>query len=180
MFVAEYLIDYNGTRAAEAAGYRGDKRTLGVRASALLDHPVVKRIIGKVQRLDIEKLELDREEILKQLYYLATRKAGDFVDGNGEVLNINDMSERAQSVIDGIDQEVHVDAETGDRTIRTRLKISPKGPAVDMAMKHKGLFAPVKQTVKVGLDWDELYAGANGEIDEIEVKIAEQLGGPTQ
>lgn len=57
MFAAEYIIDFNGTAAAERAGYVGTKESLGVMASRMLRHV---RVIAEMERL-LEKRNKGRE-----------------------------------------------------------------------------------------------------------------------
>jgi phage terminase small subunit len=168
-FVHEYCIDQNAKRAAQAAGYK----VPDVAGAKLLRHRLVSQAIGALQAKDLAKLELTREEALRQLYYLATRDAHDFVDAQGEVLPIPQMNERARACIDGIDQQVFVNPETGERTIKTKLRLSPKAQGVEMAMKHKGLFAPDKVQVQaaVTMDWDRLFEDRRSSPDVIEGKL---------
>jgi len=156
VFVAEYLVDYNGARAAKAAGYKRPSHA----AARLLKTPHVKAAIQEQVRRDNRQRELTHEEILTQLYYLVTRDVGEMVDDEGAVLPVPLMSERARAVIDGLDQVVTIDLERGEKKVRTRLRLSPKLGAVDLAMKHKGLLAPerhqIEATAKDGIDWDAL------------------------
>lgn len=169
VFVEEYLVDFNGTRAAKVAGYSVPQ----VESSKLLQKPHIAKYIEDSIEAKRAALELSREDILLQLYYLATRKAGDFVDEDGAIKPIHQMSERAQAAIDGIEQEVFVNEETGDKRIKTKLRLSPKATAIDLAMKHKGLFAPDKQDVRlVKVDLTQLYEPVD-EPDEIEARIEE-------
>src|SRR5580698_7912170 len=86
-FVHEYLIDYNGTRAATEAGYKNPQ----VIASKLLNNnSLVKKAIGKAQSDLLDTLGLTREEALKQLFYCLTRSAKDFCDKDGNLItNVN-------------------------------------------------------------------------------------------
>lgn len=46
-FVNQYFVDFNGTRAAQRASYRGNENTLAVTASRLLRNNKVKALIKK-------------------------------------------------------------------------------------------------------------------------------------
>lgn len=168
-FIAEYLIDYNASRAAKAAGYSSTSA-----GTKLLAKPLVKQIIAAKERQTVKKLELTREEVLKQLYFAATRSAADFCDSSGKIItNIHLLDERAQNTIDGIEQTVFIDAE-GNETIKTKLKLVPKATAIDLAMKHKGLFASTKfeGEVRHTLNWGDMTKPlARDSADEIEEMI---------
>jgi len=70
-FIREYLVDRNGTAAAERAGYTGDRATLGVTASRLLKDPrVAERIEAKEERL-AEAVGLEAERTLREVAALA-------------------------------------------------------------------------------------------------------------
>ncbi len=176
-FVLEYLVDYNASRAVRAAGYssRSDK-AVSVMGCKLLKKKHIKAMVGKLRRETVLKLELTREEILLQLFYLATRSGADFVDKNGRLVqNLNDLPERAQQAIDGIEQEIKTftyEDGTTMQEVKTKFKLVGKATAIDMAMKHKGLFAPDKKEVAIAvLDWNKLLEEPNGEIDAIEQRI---------
>lgn len=70
-FIREYLVDRNGTAAAERAGYTGDRATLGVTASRLLkDHRVAERLEAKEEKL-AEAVGLEAERTLREVAALA-------------------------------------------------------------------------------------------------------------
>lgn len=157
--------------AAIAAGY--NVKYAAQSAQKLLRNPIVKAYLGKLERQDVEQLELDRHEVLRQLWYMLTRRASDFVAEDGSVKSVHEMSDRAQSVIDGLEVEERF-TEDGERIVKTKLKLSPKATAVDMAMKHKGLFAPDKLDIRGGLfaDWDKLVGDGRAMVpDRIEEAI---------
>lgn len=62
-FVAEYLVDGNGTRAAIAAGYR----PVGARvqASRMLRLPNVREALEARQHADAERLSIEREDAIQ-------------------------------------------------------------------------------------------------------------------
>jgi len=165
------MVDHKPKAAAIRAGY--SPKTADVKAQQLLKNPIIKAALGKLERLDVEKLELDRHEVLRQLYYCVTREARDFVDENGKlVTDVNKLPQRAQCAVDGIEQEIHYDSE-GNEYIKTKYKLVSKAAVLDMAMKHKGLFAPDQQEVRHVLDWDALCKPAAMPANVIETKALE-------
>lgn len=175
-FVAEYLVDHNGSRAVVAAGY--SKNQPSTQAAKLLKNPRIARIIGKIEKEDIEDLKLDRLEVLKQLYFALTRTLDDFCDESGRlVTDITKLSERAKNTVDGIEQEIYTDHE-GNQTIKNKLRLIPKAKIIEMAMKHKGLFEPgkVDMTVRGGDPWaiiqDQMYEAKDTD-DPVQRRIEE-------
>lgn len=173
-FVNEYVIDYDGKRAAIASGYSAPN----VAAQRLLKRPTIMRAIGKREYITSEELQLSLGDVIEQLYYCVTRSAEDFCDEEGHLItDVHKLSKRARAAIDGIEQTVHLDNQ-GGQTIKTRLRLVPKAAAIDMAMKHKGAYAPVKveseHTIK--LDWSTIQ-GRDDKPDAIEQRlIAEGKG----
>jgi phage terminase small subunit len=176
LFCHEYPKDWNGQRAVIAAGY--SKKSAGAMAVKLLNKPHIKAYLGNLKRRVFEKVDLSVEEVLRHLCYLATRTATDFVDENGYLLPISEMNERAQACIDGFEQEV-IEQEDDDgnvvsRLVKTKIKLSPKAAGVDMALKHKGLYAAVEEklTHVLGIDWKQMANPPINHADIVEERIA--------
>lgn len=175
-FVTAYISNgFNGTQAAIAAGY--GKKGAGPISSTMLKKPKIQTAIAKEERKIAKEFNLDRDDILIQLYHALTRSGEDFVDENGVVLqNIRKMSPRARACIDGIKQKVTelIDPETGEvigRKIETDVKITSKLAAVDLAMRHKNLFPPKQITGEINhkhsVDWDSILDGAYRDDEDI-------------
>ena len=179
LFALEYLVDYNGTQAAIRAGY--SKKTASVRATKLLKNPVIKAFLGKFERESQEKFEIQRNEILMHLAACATRDGRDFVDKDGKPLltsqNINDLPKSITCAIDGIKQKRKSwrDPEgTEYEEIETELKLVSKASALDMCMKHKGLFAVEKTEQTVTLNWDSLVDQGSKREDPIQKRLEQE------
>ena len=178
-FCVEYASNgYDQKAAALAAGY--SEKSASVSACILMRKPEIRREIAKIERDTFERLELKRDDILLQLYDCVTRNAGDFCDETGKIVtDVSKLSRRARNVIDGIEQDVHQqfdkDGNVVGETIKTKLRLVPKTGAIDMAMKHKGLFAPtlVQGEAKVAIDWDAMTKLAS-EPDVIEERLIEE------
>lgn len=69
-FVSEYLIDFNGRRAAEAAGYSPD--TARQAASELLAKPEVQAAVEAKQKELVDSLGVSTELVLARLHAIAT------------------------------------------------------------------------------------------------------------
>jgi len=172
-FCQEYPKDFNGTRAAIAAGY--SKRAAAVTAAKLLKNPIVQAYLGKLQRLDAERLELDRQLVLKKLVEALTYEARDFCDENGLPLHPNELPQRVQSQVDGIDWDITetVDDEGNtERHMKVRYRMTPRATAREQAMKHKGLFAPDRMDIRsVRFDFDKLCEDQSQTVDSLEQAI---------
>lgn len=183
-FVLEFQIDFKPKEALLRCGYTGGNAE--VRASKLLARKRVADAIIREQRRTFDHLRLTKEEILLQLFYCATRTSDDFVDEAGKLRPLHEMTDRAKHCINGIEQEVvvlHDDEgkEIGEK-IKTKVRLVPKEAALDMVMRHKGLFEadnaqrvdPI--TIQVQAVLQALDDRRNGKL--VEVDVTKQLTAP--
>lgn len=179
-FCLEYLQDYNGARAARRAGYKG--KNCDVIAAKLMRNPIVKAFIGRFEQQSQQDFEISRYEILKHLAACATRNAKQFVDRQGRLLldgqNINDLPDEVTCAVDTIRQKRRSwMTRDGEEVVEveTEIRLVPKAQAIEMCMKHKGLFAPQQVDVRGGMvtvDWDKLRSEAEAP-DPIEQRLLE-------
>jgi len=183
-FILEFLA--NGmTNAADAVRLAYPKiKNPAQYSTKLLNHPKVKAILGKTMREDAERLELDRLEVLRQLWYALTRKARDFVGEDGIPLTPDRLPEECQSIVDGYRVKVlkkwrEDEGETHCELVSVEYKLTPHAVAREQAMKHKGLFEPEKHDVRVMVfDFDRLAAGGEESVNVIEAEIVKALPAP--
>lgn len=156
-FVMEFLISNNRTQAALKAGY--SKKTASIMGAKLTNEkqfPRVVEVIRTLRKQDEKRFKVTRQTILEQLYYMLTRDVGEFINEDGTIANIKDMPKAARCMIDGFEQVEYTDPETGEKTLKTKVRLSPKAQAVDLSMKYKGMLAPDKHTLTTTINWDEL------------------------
>lgn len=80
-FVNQYFVDFNGTRAAQRASYRGNENTLAATASRLLRNDKVKALIQK--RFAARCMIAD--EALFRLSAQARAGVGEYIDEHGVI-----------------------------------------------------------------------------------------------
>lgn len=173
-FVAEYLVDFNGMRAAKAAGYACPK----VAASKLLNpslHPEVAKSVAAGRERANRKCELTREMVIEALVHCLTRDVADMVDDQGQVIvDLRKLPAGLRTAIDGVKITEDLDPETGEsRGRRIEYKLVGKEGVITLAMKHLGMLTE-KTEIKHSLDWDQLLESATGhgaEQDPIEQAI---------
>ena len=173
LFVGEYTKDGNGKRAAIAAGC--SEKSAAKQSAVWLKNPLVTAAIGKMTKKVLEQKEIDAGDILKQLFFLLTRDVADMIDEDtGRLRDIDALNERERAAIDGFEIDEYTDNE-GVKHFKTKVKLSPKATAVDMALKHKGLYEAAVTKLKIGIDWDELYRpiDPNKHRDPIEERLLE-------
>lgn len=129
--------------------------------------------------MDLSGLVIDREEVLSQLWYCLTREITDFVDGDGKLLAPHRLNKRASASVDAIKQRAHYNQEGQITHVDTEYKLVPKSTAIEMAMKHKQLFAPQEVEHRVVFDFSELSAvDTTDEVQAVLDAEYEKLEGP--
>ena len=66
-FIYEYCVDYDGSRAARVAGYKGTPSQLSVRANKLLKQPKIRNAIKYIQEANLERCNVTREALIEEL-----------------------------------------------------------------------------------------------------------------
>lgn len=174
-FVAEYMLTLNATDAARKAGYKQPNVT----SAKLMANPLIAKQIDEAQRQGLEKLELSRDALLRELANCALRDVADLCDERGAIItdDLRKLPERVRRCIDGIKQRVTTD-QNGNQTVTTELKLSPKIAAIELAMKHFGMLKPVEHNVKMQFDWDALYEDRS--MESVADPFAERIRNLTQ
>lgn len=175
-FVKEYILDWNGVRAATAAGYKAPNKS----SEMLLKNHAVMREIEKRRAIIDKKFEVTEQHILERLFYAITRTTRDFIDPeSGKLFPLHKLSDRAAAVVDGIEQESWFD-DSGNEHHKTKLKLMSLTSALDLAVKIKGMGAPIKIDInhKVVEQWHDQLDGP----DEVEEAISavRKLSEPVQ
>lgn len=177
-FVTEYPIDYNGTRAAVAAGY--SQKGASAIACALLKKPHIQKALKKSHQEVMKRTGLTKERILYELECLAFRNIKKFFDEDGFLLEkgqINQLPDEVCACIDGWEQESWWEGKGEDavRHQKIKVKLVGKGPMVELVLKHLGLLIEKKDvsgTVKLDIDWDQLRGRpATTRADMVQAKI---------
>jgi len=157
-FVSEYCIDYNATRAAKEAGYK-NPTIMGSRLLNGKDYPKISKAVADIQSVNQELNKISKEQIISELSNIALRDVIDLCDENGNFVidNFNNIPAEIRRCIDGVDIEEKEDPRTGNVTRKIKINMSKKLVAMEMLMKHMGMFAPQEHNVTHGIDWDAFY-----------------------
>ena len=135
IFCLEYLVDFNATRAASAAGY--SKKTAEVAGSRLLRNVKVQEILAVLKKRLLEKKELRIEDILEILKILSHSNILDYVkDGTGEVglVEFKKPSELTR------EEGSAIEAFEYDKGNKIKYKFWNKPKAVELAGRYHGMF----------------------------------------
>jgi phage terminase small subunit len=179
-FVLEFLLSGKGTESAVKAGY--SKRTASVASAKLLKNPNVKLAIDFFQKQDREKFEIERHEIIRRLWACVTRDARKLLDKDGciDPRHLLELDEREAAAIDGFKQKILRRFTEDDGTVveilETEVRLMPLSAALDLAMRHKGLFEAQKNETKLTLDFDSLLIDHSKviDVDPIEQRLLDE------
>ena len=154
IFIAEYLIDGNATRAAIAAGY--SEKTARSIGQENLTKPDIASEIERRQQKRIAKLEITEEKVLQELALMGFARMDNYIGVNElgdpfiDLSAIKDDSGLAAAV-----QEITVDEYTEGRgedkreVKRVKFKLADKRGSLELLGKHLKLFTE-KHELKFG------------------------------
>ena len=137
MFCEEYLVDLNGTQAAIRAGY--SKKTAKEQAAQNLAKLNIQNYISELKDKRNKRLEIDQNEVLKELYNWAY---GDFTELMLLTFEeVKALPDEVRRLITGFERTITTFGQDGEGT-KEKLKITfvNKERAMDMINKHIGLY----------------------------------------
>jgi len=156
IFIAEFLVDGNATRAAIAAGYA--QASADVTGSKLLKRKHVSAAIAERRARRVMKLEEHAELIDQELRNAVTLDVGRFYDEAGARIPIHRLPEDVRKAISVFEDE------TRGTTHIQRVKLLDKLRAIELLGKRSGLFIDhLQHDGKVTLE--QLVCGHGGSED---------------
>ncbi len=133
MFISEYLIDFNGTRSAKAAGYA--EKYAAEEASKLIRNPKVAKKIKKAMAKRQEIAYGKSIEVMKQLSKIAFAKIGDVAQWDSEELNLINSNLIETDFVQEVQQLKG----------KVKVKLHDKVKALELLGKHLGMFNEEEQ-----------------------------------
>lgn len=104
-FIAEYLVDLNGTAAAERAGYA--PKSARTSAQELLAKPQIVEAIEKAKAKRLARVTMTQDQVLDELALLAFSSVTNYVlDGAGNVVIAEGAPAGAERAIQSIKRRV--------------------------------------------------------------------------
>ena len=103
LFVREYLVCLNATKAAERAGYSA--KTAHAQGSRLLKNAEVAAAVAKANEERLQRVEVSADEILRELKRLAFFDIADAFDNNNKLKDLKDIPEDARHALAGMEVE---------------------------------------------------------------------------
>lgn len=166
-FIDQYFAtNMNGTQAAINAGY--SSKTAASIASELLIHPYVAvRVKARADEL-AAKNRLSAEDALHRLKGLNTLSLKQIFDPRGTPIPPHELDDFVATLIDGVEmtEDSYLVGKT-KHVLRTyKYKITRKGGALDMLMKHHGLYA--KDNEQRAADPEQVAAAVRARLAQLE------------
>lgn len=167
VFVSEYLIDFNATRAARAAGYAG--RYLHTNASKLLQNTT---IAAEIRRC-INERAMSADEVLLRTADIARGDLSEWITDDGEV-DIAAMRAAGKGhLLKKYKQTRRVTTTKGGgefETTTVEFELYPADAAHDKLMRYHGLY---NDKLRVG-DWQDRVISLlqRGELSPDDVRVA--------
>jgi phage terminase small subunit len=144
LFVKEYLIDQNGSRAALAAGYSSNKRAAAVRAQRLLTRRDIRHAINVALQERQDEVEYRAVDVLRGLKEIADADIARCYDERGDVLPLHKIPKSVRKTISSIETVVTYKTSKSGKRIATgaikKLKFWDKTKALELSGKHMKLF----------------------------------------
>ncbi len=147
-FCVEYIVDFDGTKAAVRAGY--SPKTAAAQASRLLKNVNVqieiKRLIAKID----EKCEIKTEELLSDLKEISKTDIKELLTWDTKLVKIGVDKTTGEDIYDYRPVVQIKDPSEVNGKLISEVSLSPRGvltikthnklDAIDKLMRHKGLF----------------------------------------
>lgn len=136
-FCQEYVQDFNGARAARAAGYGAKAaKQAATRMLTFVD------VQGRVEELKAEawrKLHMSRDEVLGRLSSVARFDPRRLFDAEGKMLPITELDSETATAVASIEVE-EIGADGTVIGLTKKIKASDRMKALDMLGKYHGVF----------------------------------------
>ena len=164
LFADEYLKDLNATAAFRRAGYKyTTDKAAATEASRIKADPTVAAYIAERMQEREERTEVTQDRVLKELARIAFFDPRSLFDEAGNLLPIGELNEDAAAVLAAFDVTEMPTSEEAVQTLTKKLKLVDKKGALELTMRHLGMFND-KQTIR--------HEFADLSDDEIEARIA--------
>jgi phage terminase small subunit len=164
LFIAEYLIDMNATKAAIRAGY--SRKTACEQGSRMLANVKISAAIAEVQARRFEELGIKAERVLQELALLGFSNMLDYISvgGNGGIrVDLAKLTRDQAAAIQEVTVEEYVERTgedgnskpTFENVKRVKFKLNDKRGALELLGKHLKLFTEkVEHSGRLGLTPD--------------------------
>lgn len=100
LFADEWLIDFNGVRAAKAAGYTDSVANISNR---MLAYPAVVEYVTKAQEITSKKLEVTREAVIQEMARIGLADVRELFTRNGMLKPITSLDDDTAAAVASVE-----------------------------------------------------------------------------
>ena len=144
IFVDEYLVDLNATRAYKAAGYSvKSDNAAGVEGYKLLRNPKIDKYIQQRMKDREKRTEITQDRVLQEYARLGFLDPRKLFNEDGSPKNITDLDDDTAAALAGLDVMEIYEGKGDDRKFvgyLKKYKLADKKGALDSIAKHLGMF----------------------------------------
>lgn len=158
-FCDAYLVDFNGTKAAIAAGY--SKKTAAQQASRLLTKVKIQAYLQSKKAKIANKLEITQERTMQEIARLAFSDIRKIFNGSGGTIDPKYLDDDTASTVASVEVFEEFEGRGDEREqigVTKKVKLWDKTKALEMLAKHFKIYsdAPVNNnTISVGYGKEE-------------------------
>lgn len=152
LFVHEYLVDLNATRAASRAGY--SRKTAPEQGARLLKNVKVAAVISRAQKKREKRLEITADEWVRELWIVGRSDLKNYITidkdtGAIKAKGFEDMPEGTSRALEAIEENrtIRESADGKESNVvndKVKFKMHCKIPALELIGKHLGFFKDPK------------------------------------
>lgn len=170
LFVAEYLIDLNATKAAERAGYA--KGSAHVTGCELLKNTKVQEQISAKRSKILDKLDVSAERILREIAKMAFFDPRKMFNADGSPKQILELDDDTAASVAGLEVNELFEGD-GDQKhaygLVKKIKLADKRGCLELLGRYQKLF-----TDKVQVEGEMQF-----EVSSVKQKLRAKLAGRT-
>jgi phage terminase small subunit len=178
-FIAEYLIDLNGSAAAVRAGYSpASSRRI---AHDLLANPLVMAEVQARQQAQLDKAGITAEGVLEQLRRIAMFDPRSMFDERGNLMHPKDWPATARTCMASF-EVIMKNMTSGDGVIDkvAKVKLVDRLAALEMLAKHLGLMTnKVEVDNNITISWLPPEPGPDLPVIDTQATMGPPLGLPS-
>lgn len=138
-FCREYRKDHNATQAYLRTYPACTYATAKTNGNELLTKTVIRQKIDALNDAVNKRLELTKENVLRELQKLAFANAADLYDDDGRVKSIGELDRETSAAITGVEVVERIVGDGDALEITRKIKLADKRAALELLAKHLNL-----------------------------------------
>lgn len=138
LFVLEYLVDMDATKAYQRTGFRS--KTPKADAHKLMQRPLVKQAVLEAINRRNGRIEVTQDMVVQEYAKLAFLDPRQFYDKDGNVLPITEIPAEIAAAISSIETATMAAGKDKPAITTAKIKFIDKKSALDSLARHLGMF----------------------------------------